>query len=154
MVILESYKTGVTCVFIAFLLTSCGGSRELANKAGAKVGGTVCSFFQGVGKGIDQEQEVHITLSEDLRSSGLNKTISKCEPQTLIIYFMCDETFKSKLTAKAFDLKNREIGRSSIIVSFERGEAKYCSFKFPAECDTSTNHKFTVDIAHATIGGQ
>ena len=59
-------KKILSILFLTIILSGCGDPKDLVNKAGTKVGGTMTNFVKGVGKGIDQQLEVNVELSKEL----------------------------------------------------------------------------------------
>lgn len=129
-------------VFITFLslILSCGRVKETAketiNSGGEMVGKTAAEFIEGVSEGVSETIDCEVELSQDLISKGLSKGKYVIESENssnnnkLITYLIFENDFSSELKALVFDKNGIEIGRSSIAIEKNAGEAGYFDFVF------------------------
>ncbi len=138
----------MAALLLVLLVCGCGRREEsVAKTAGSKVGETITDFASGVGKGVDKQRMVRVTLSEAVCKQGLSKTISKSgNGNGITVYFLAASPFKGKLVAKATNKEGQEIGRSVVDVEFSADDAKYVSFPFPEEMDAQLVQEYAVDI--------
>ena len=110
----------MAALLLVLLVCGCGRREEsVAKTAGSKVGETITDFASGVGKGVDKQRMVRVTLSEAVCKQGLSKTISKSgNGNGITVYFLAASPFKGKLVAKATNKEGQEIGRSVVDVEF------------------------------------
>ncbi|MGO8689400.1 MAG: hypothetical protein ACLQLG_07175 [Thermoguttaceae bacterium] len=139
-----------TVASLLLVVVACGCARRdesVAKTAGNKVGETITDFASGVGKGVDKQRMVRITLSEAVCKQRLSKTIAKSGKENgITVYFLAAGPFKGKLVAKATNKEGQEIGRSVVDVEFSADDAKYVSFPFPEEMDAQLVQEYRVDI--------
>ncbi len=132
------------------VLTACeSNDSRVARQAGSEVGKTVTEFASGVREGIGSRTTVAVDLSKDLADRGLSKTISRSlgpgAPKGFTIYLMAKSKLSVTLVARAMTSDGLEIGRSRETVSFDADEAKYVTFKFPAEMDAALVAKYSIE---------
>lgn len=107
-------------VFVCILAAACssGKIKETINDAGDAAGQTAGEFFEGATKGVQKAFDVKVTIDPQLKSKGieLGKTQVASDSlgtdNLLTVYVIFNQNFKGKLTAKAFDDKSLEMGRS------------------------------------------
>jgi len=126
---------------LPLLAISCEGvkqkTKETLNKGGETVGETATEFLEGVSEGIDKTLQCEIILSQALQDNGLHtgkfsieNSAAGGENNMLVLYIIFDKDFKATITAKAFDKKGLEIGRSKLAVEGKAGDAGYFDFAF------------------------
>lgn len=145
-------------VFVASLLVCCGKRKEaekkdesLVKQAGAKVGETLTEFAAGVGAGVDTKMTAPVELSPDILEKGLSRTVAKSLALDSIekgfsVYLIAKRPVTGTLVAKAFNKSGEEIGRSKVKIAFESEDAKYVSFTFDRQMDSSLVAKYLIDI--------
>ena len=148
---LKSIVAGLTFILA---ITSCDRVKETAkisiNKTGEKVGKGTSEFITGVSSGVDKTFQSQVELSQKLAEKGLHFGKYKLEAKdgkrnTLAIYLIFDENLKQTINAKVFDGKGLEYGRTSLLVSGKKGEARYFDFVFDDRTDLESRSKFTLE---------
>ena len=138
---------------ISIFLLSCSSHdvKEKINQAGDVAGQTVGEFASGVSTGIGKAFEMKVELSEELKGKGMSfgkTTVSSDTGATdnlLTLYVIFNQDFDGSLTAKAFDVKGLEMGRTKLNVSGKKDEAKYIEFRFDKRTNIDNDSKLTIE---------
>lgn len=122
------------------LIVGCDSITEKAkntiNKTGEKVGQTATEFIEGVSEGVEKSLETQVVLSDSLNKKGLGLGASSVENDTigsnnkLVVYFIFNQAFNDTVIAKVYNKNNVEIGRSKLLVTGAKKDAKYVDFIF------------------------
>ncbi len=148
----------LSCTACALLVMSCGGGdkkqggESVAKRAGSKVGETLTDFASGVGKGVDTTLVIPVDLSDDLKSSGVSKTVAKSlgiegHGKGFTVYLVTTKPLVGDLIAKAYDQQGQEIGRAKSSVKMTADEAKYVTFTFESEMDSNLVVRYAISMA-------
>jgi len=143
-------------IILSFLILSCEGvkqkTKETLNKGGETVGETATEFLEGVSEGIDKTLQCEIVLSQALQDNGLHTGKFSIENSTtggennvLVLYIIFNNDFKATLTAKAFDKKGLEIGRSKVAVEGKASDAGYYDFAFDTQTYLEVKSKINLE---------
>ena len=144
-------ETILLLVISVSLFTGCGKEGDkLADKAGQTVGQHLTEFTKGVGKGIDQEMLVDVTIKPEVYALGLTNTFAKSlgldeHKKGFSVYFVASQNVSNTLIARAFNAEGLEIGRSKKDVVMQKDDAAYVVFIFPSEMDSQMVHRYTID---------
>ena len=139
-------------VISCILATACstGEIKESINEAGDAAGQTAGEFFEGATKGVQKAFDVKVSIDPQLKSKGieLGKTQvasdSAGTDNLLTVYVIFTKDFKGKLTAKAFDDKSLEMGRSSVEIKGKKDEAKYVDFHFDPRTNLDSKNELII----------
>ena len=143
------------CIATLTILMSCNRisnkAKEGINKGGEVVGESATEFFDGVSEGVDKTLDCEISLSKNLLNKGLKKGVYYIESQPignnnkLILYLVFNKDFSKELTAKAYNKKGQEIGRTKVMVEGKYGNAAYFDFEFDKRTDIGFRNKITIE---------
>jgi len=135
------------------LFTACTSSsiKENINKAGDVAGETAGEFIEGASQGLQKAFDVKISLPEGLKEKGVEfgKTTVTSDSlgidNLLLLYVIFHKDFEGKLTAKAFDNQNLEMGRCMVSLTGKKDEAKYIEFHFDKHTNIDSKNKLTIE---------
>jgi hypothetical protein len=135
------------------LLSQCVSdeTKEKLNKAGNETGQTVGKFVSGVTNGVEKAFEAKITLSQNLKEKGIQfgkitvSSDSEGKDNLLIIYVIFNQDFKGQLSAKAFDNKDLEMGRTKMTVSGKKDDARFIEFHFDKHTNIDSDSKISIE---------
>jgi hypothetical protein len=147
------YRIVLTALVLFASLTSCSSDKikEKINQTGDVAGQAIGEFSAGVSNGVEKAIEPSVTLGDGLESSGIafGKVIvasdSSASDNILTVYLIFNQDFKGVLTAKAFDSKQREMGRVKLNVEGKKDEAKYVDFHFDLRTNIDNNSLLTIE---------
>lgn len=145
--------------FISFslaVLTSCSGSsvKEKIEQVGDAAGQTAGKLAKGIESGISKTFDVQIELPETLKKQGisLGKAIVSSDKEgtdnLLSIYFIFSDKFTGSITAKAFDTKSQEMGRTTTPVQGNKGEANYFDFHFDKRTNIDSDSRLVIELSN------
>lgn len=145
-------KIIITILLLAGL-SSCSSStiKEKINQTGDAAGQVAGEFIEGAAKGVEKAFDVNVEVSPSLRAKGLEFGKATVSSDTvghdnlLILYIIFNKDFEDTLTAKAFDDKMLEMGRSSVIVSGKKNDATFVEFHFNKRTNIDSKNKLTVE---------
>jgi len=144
-------KNVVLALAIVLALVSCERVKEKANDAidsgaqkvesvidsGAQaVGKTATDVVNSIDKGITKSSKLNITLSDDLKNSGLSsgkyyfRNGAEGNENVVSLYLITDKPIDRELHAKLFDKKGVEMGRAKLSIKQKPGDAAYHDFVF------------------------
>jgi hypothetical protein len=134
------FRMKYVCLAFLVLFGACNWAKhkakETVNKTGEVVAQTGSEFVNGVSKGIEKTFANEGKLSEQLIAAGLKPgkmTTHGSDSTTdnvLTAYLIFEKDFNQQVTAKVFDERGQEYGRSTLLVKAQKGEAKYFDFIF------------------------
>jgi hypothetical protein len=137
---------------IATLFVGCGKSGEgIADKAGEAVGKHVTDFTKGVGRGIDQQMTVEVSLTPEVQALGLTNTVAKAlgldaSKKGITVYLISSQSVSNTLVARALNADGLEIGRCKKEVVLSKGDAAYMKFEFDGEMDTQLVKRYAIGL--------
>lgn len=145
--------------FISFclvVLTSCSSTsvKEKIEQVGDAAGQTAGKLAKGIESGINKTFDVQVELPEELKKQGITfgKAIVSSDKEgtdnLLSIYFIFADPFSGSITAKAFDTKSQEMGRTTTPVRGNKGEATYFDFHFDKRTNIDSDSKLVIELAH------
>ena len=142
-------------VISSLLLFSCNTvsdkAKKIINKTGETIGEGSSEFAKGVSKGIDNTFESNVVIAEPLKQKGISfgkfniTNDSSTNKNRLSIYLIFDKDFSGTISAKVFDQKGTEYGRTTSSIIAKHGEAKYLDFKFDLRYDIESRSKFVLE---------
>ena len=110
---------------------------ESAIDSGAQaVGKTATDVVNSIDKGITKSSKIDIQFSDELKKQGLSfgkyyvRTDDAGNENTLSLYLISDADINRELSAKLFDKKGVEMGRTSVKVVQKKNGAGYFDFVF------------------------
>lgn len=135
------------------LFAACNGTKEKAkeiiNETGQTVGKGATEFVKGVGEGIDETLQSEVVLSDKLKAAGLQtgkfKVQQTAASDSLTVYVIFNKAFKQNVTAKVYDAKGNEYGRSSMQLEGAANEARYIGFAFDSHTDFESKSRFVIE---------
>lgn len=152
-----AYITGILATLV-LLFNACERVKDTAkntvNKAGDVAGQTAGELLQGAAGGIDKAFELKVELSANLQAAGLKLGKCKVGTDTLqngavdnvaIVYIIFDKDVAKNVTAKAFDVKGQEMGRSLIKITGKAGNAGYLHIPFNKETNLDSDSRVTIE---------
>ena len=137
---------------IATLLAGCGKSGDsIADKAGEAVGKHVTDFTKGVGRGIDQQMTVEVSLTPEVQALGLTNTVAKAlgldaDKKGITVYLISSQSISNTLVARALNADGLEVGRCKKEVVFAKADASYVKFEFDGEMDTQLVKRYAIGL--------
>lgn len=141
-------------LILILILTSCSqiekDTKKIIHASGKKVGSTITEFSKGVAEGIQEGLAYNVNLSQELKETGISsgevKVLSDSigTDNKLSVYFSFENNFSDEIFAVIHNPQSKEIGRSSTIVSAQRGDAFYVDFVFPIETNIDLNSEITL----------
>lgn len=146
-------KNIIPTSLLSLLLLSCSTStvKEKINKAGDVAGQTAGEFIEGASKGLQKAFDVQVTPAASFTANGLalgKTTVGSDEKATdnvLVVYLIFNKDYSGKITAKVFDDKQAEMGRSTILVTGKKDEAKYVEFHFDKRANMDSKNRITIE---------
>lgn len=137
----------------ASLLASCSTStvKDKINQAGDAAGQVTGEFIEGAAKGIQKAFDVKLELPQNLQEKGIEfgkATVSSDSSGTdnlLVVYVIFNKDFNGELTAKVFDDKNQEFGRSRMKIIGKKGDASFIEFHFDKRTNIDSKNKVVVE---------
>jgi hypothetical protein len=144
--------SNILALLIMVVLFSCGlGVKEKANQAGNAVGEVAGEFVEGAVHGASEAFEVKVSFSGALVEKGVSfgtctvGSDSTGKDNMVTLYAMFAKDFEGNVTAKVFDAKDREIGRSNQTLKSKAQDAKYIEFHFDPHTNIDSNCKVVVE---------
>ena len=145
-------KSITTLSLLAALLMGCGKKGDsLADKAGESIGRQVTDFTKGVGRGIDQQMTVEVSLRPEVQALGLTNTIAKSlgldlSKKGISVYFIASQTVSTTLVVRALNTDGLEIGRAKKQVTMQRDDASYVTFEFESDMDSAMVRRYAIGL--------
>ena len=136
---------------VAALLVGCGKKDDsLAKKVGEVIGQQATDFTKGVGKGIDQQMMVQVSLTPQVQVLGLTNTIAKSlgigSTNGISIYFIASQSVSNTLVARALNASGVEVGRTRKLVVMQKDDATYINFNFDDQMDTAMVKRYEIGL--------
>ena len=135
----------------AALLVGCGKKDDsIAKTAGEVIGQQVTDFTKGVGKGIDQQRMIQVSLSPQVQVLGLTNTIAKSlgigSTNGIAVYFIASRSVSNTLVAGALNASGVEMGRARKLVAMQKDDATYVTFNFDEQMDTGMVKRYEIGL--------
>jgi len=136
---------------VAALLVGCGKKEDsIAKKVGEVIGQQATDFTKGVGKGIDQQMMVQVSLTPLVQVLGLTNTIAKSlgigSTNGISIYLIASQSVSNTLVARALNANGVEVGRAKKLVIMQKDDATYVTFNFEEEMDTGMVKRYEIGL--------
>ena len=137
---------------VTTLLVGCGkGGDSIADKAGEAVGKHVTDFTKGVGRGIDKQMTVEVSLTPEVQALGLTNTVAKAlgldaGKKGFTVYLTSSQSVSNTLVARTLNDDGLEIGRCKKEVVLNKEDAAYVKFEFDDEMDTQLVKKYAIGL--------
>jgi hypothetical protein len=123
----------LSAVALSVLLSSCD---KLSNST-EKIGETAGDMVKGIETGVKKARAINLSYTESLTEKGISngKVTLKNDKaggtdNLLSVYLIFSKKFRGKILAKAYDNQGLEMGRSSIKVDAQDGDAGFYDFHF------------------------
>lgn len=137
---------------LAMLVCGCGKNGDsLADKAGESVGKHVTDFTKGVGRGVDQQMAVEVSLSPEVQALGLTSTVAKASAlgaakKGVTVYLIASQAVSQTLVVRALNAEGLEIGRCKKEVVLGKGDAAYVAFEFDDQMDSQMVKSYAIGL--------
>ena len=149
-------KRILTIIALIFIIFSCNQvkqkTKETINEGGEIVGKAATEFAEGVSEGVERTLDCEIALAPALTAKGLktgNFIIGQDSlggaDNVLRLYVIFDNDFKGTLSAKLFNKKGLEFGRTKIKIEAVSGDAKYFDFAFDNKTQIEVKSKIIIE---------
>ncbi|PWU02707.1 MAG: hypothetical protein C5B52_04850 [Bacteroidetes bacterium] len=143
----------VCTLFAGLIISACSGHsiKKNLNSAGEKAGEAVGEVVHGVSSGVENAFRVEISLSDHLKTSGLElgkiqlSNDSSGTDNLLNVYVIFKKDFDGSVTCKVFDNNGLEMGRSTEKVQGKVGNAKFFDFHFDKRTNIDRDSKITME---------
>ena len=144
-------KIITTIGLVAALLVGCGKKEDsIAKKVGEVIGQQATDFTKGVGKGIDQQMMVQVSLTPQVQVLGLTNTIAKSlgigSTNGVSIYFIASQSVSNTLVARALNADGVEVGRAKKLVVMPKDDATYVTFNFDDQMDAAMVKRYEIGL--------
>lgn len=122
----------LSAVALSITLSACDRLSNTTEKIGETAGGMV----KGIETGVKKARAINLSYTESLTEKGISNgkvTLRNDKEGTdnlLSIYLIFSKKFRGKIIAKAYDNQGLEMGRSSIKVEAQAGDAGFYDFHF------------------------
>ena len=122
----------LSALALSVILPSCD---RLSNST-EKIGETAGDMVKGIETGVKKARAINLTYTESLTEKGISngkvtlKNDKEGTDNLLSIYLIFSKKFRGKISAKAYDNQGLEMGRSSIKVEADGGDAGFYDFHF------------------------
>ena len=122
----------LSAVALSVILSSCD---RLSNSS-EKIGQTAGDVVKGIESGVKKARAINVTYTESLTEKGISngkvtlKNDKEGTDNLVSVYLIFSKKFKGKIIAKAYDNQGLEMGRSSIKVEVDGGDAGFYDFHF------------------------
>ena len=139
--------TIISLALFISLFSACSrcSSGSAIHQGGEVVGKSVSEFVKGVTGGVEKVYSVNIQLSDGKKEAGISTgkiTLGNDSGGTnnkLSVYFIFDKDFNGGIQFKALDEKGLEMGRSTLMIKANKGEAHFYDIHFDKRTDINTN---------------
>ena len=137
----------VSILALFIILSSCD---RLSNST-EKIGETAGDMVKGIETGVKKARAINITYTESLANKGITngkvslKNDKEGTDNLLSIYLIFSKRFKGKVSAKAYDNQGLEMGRSSVKVDTQAGDAGFYDFHFDKRTNIDRDGKIVLE---------
>ena len=134
-------------------LISCSSDRahEAIKSTSEKVGQTAGEVVKNVTTGVEKAFSINIEMSDTLKKQGISfgqikvGNDSTGTDNKVSVYMIFTNDFSGRMTMKAFDNNNLEMGRIQMQIEAKKNDAKFFDFKFDARTNIDTDSKLTLE---------
>ncbi len=122
----------LSIVAFSVILFSCD---RLSNST-EKIGETAGDMVKGIESGVKKARAINLSYTKSLTEKGISngkvtlKNDKEGTDNLLSVYLIFSKRFKGKILAKAYDNQGLEMGRSTIKVDAQNGDAGFYDFHF------------------------
>ena len=122
----------LSAVALSVISSSCD---RLSNTT-EKIGETAGSMVKGIETGVKKARAINLNYTESLTKKGISngkvtlKNDKEGTDNLLSVYLIFSKKFRGKIIAKVYDNQGLEMGRSSIKVEAQDGDAGFYDFHF------------------------
>lgn len=148
-------RFSVLILAASLALSSCNWigdkTKKAINKTGEVVGEGASEFGKGVASGVENTFDSEVSVADVLKQKGVSigkfsiGTENSSNKNKLTVYLVFSNDFNGNVSAKIFDKSGKEYGRTSVIVTAKKGEAKYADFVFDPRTDVESKSKFVLE---------
>lgn len=116
-----------------------------------KIGETAGDMVKGIETGVKKARAINITYRESLSIKGITngkvslKNDKDGTDNLLSIYLIFSKRFKGKVSAKAYDNQGLEMGRSSVKIDVQDGDAGFYDFHFDKRTNIDRDGKIVLE---------
>jgi hypothetical protein len=127
----------ISTLALSIIFSSCD---RLSNST-EKIGETAGDMVKGIETGVKKARAINVSYTETLSEKGVTNgkvTLKNDKVGTdnlLSVYLIFSKRFKGRVSAKAYDNQGLEMGRSSVKIDAQEGDAGFYDFHF----DSRTN---------------
>ncbi|WP_118952227.1 hypothetical protein [Taibaiella helva] len=150
-----SYFTFIVAITTIATVSSCNRAKEKAkqsvNYAGTVVGKGSSEFFEGVAEGVSQTFDCTVELAKVLQSKGVKggkfkiTTDSNGHENVVSVYLIFDKDYKGPVSARIFDSKDQEYGRTAVSLDTRSGQARFTDFVFDQRTDIERKSRILLE---------
>ena len=137
----------VSILALSIFVSSCD---KLSNST-EKIGETAGDMVKGVESGIKKARAINVTYTESLSTKGVTngkvslKNDKEGTDNLLSIYLIFSKRFKGRVSAKAYDNQGLEMGRSSVKIDVQDGDAGFYDFHFDKRTNIDRDGKVVLE---------
>ena len=137
----------VSILALSIFVSSCD---KLSNST-EKIGETAGDMVKGVESGIKKARAINVTYTESLSTKGVTngkvslKNDKEGTDNLLSIYLIFSKRFKGRVSAKAYDNQGLEMGRSSVRIDAQGGDAGFYDFHFDKRTNIDRDGKVVLE---------
>jgi hypothetical protein len=137
----------ISLLSLSIFISSCD---RLSNST-EKIGETAGDMVKGVESGIKKARAIKVTYTESLSTKGITngkvslKSDKGGTDNLLSIYLIFSKRFKGKVSAKAYDNQGLEMGRSSVRIDAQDGDAGFYDFHFDKRTNIDRDGKIVLE---------
>ena len=149
---IHNYKTmnkalTIRVLAVLIIFSSCDRLRNSTEKIGETAGDMV----KGIETGVKKARAINITYTKSLSTKGITngkvslKNDKEGTDNLLSIYLIFSKRFKGKVSAKAYDNQGLEMGRSSVKIDVQGGDAGFYDFHFDKRTNIDRDGKVVLE---------
>lgn len=137
----------ISTLALSIIFSSCD---RLSNST-EKIGETAGDMVKGIETGVKKARAINVSYSESLSSKGITngkvslKNDKEGTDNLLSIYLIFSKRFKGKVSAKVYDNQGLEMGRSSVKVDAQSGDAGFYDFHFDKRTNIDRDGKIVLE---------
>ena len=137
----------ISTLALSIFISSCD---RLSNST-EKIGETAGDMVKGVESGIKKARAINVTYIESLSTKGITngkvslKNDKEGTDNLLSIYLIFSKKFKGRVSAKAYDNQGLEMGRSSVKIDAQEGDAGFYDFHFDKRTNIDRDGKIVLE---------
>ena len=137
----------ISTLSLLIISSSC----DRLNNSTEKIGETAGDMVKGIETGVKKARAINITYRESLSIKGITngkvslKNDKDGTDNLLSIYLIFSKKFKGKVSAKAYDNQGLEMGRSSVKIDVQDGDAGFYDFHFDKRTNIDRDGKIVLE---------